>query len=120
MLLDEQTYTRPDGSPHRRISLLWRGFEGSLTTAYTGADGVTYFFFGDHYRRWVDGVLGAPTYWALESIGHVDAATSSGAAWCRAVRKAAKASPCGRRGQIFPSFPSLLITEIDQDGTVAR
>lgn len=74
VLLGGQTYTLPDGSLPRPIGLLWRGFEGTLTSAYTGADGATYFFYGEQYRRHADGVLGPLTSPAGQSFARVDAA----------------------------------------------
>ncbi|WP_371786040.1 hemopexin repeat-containing protein [Streptosporangium subroseum] len=74
VLLGAETYTLPDAPAPRPIGLLWRGFEGELTTAYTGADGATYFHFEDRYRRYADGAFGPLTPPAVESIGRVDAA----------------------------------------------
>ncbi|MBO3748340.1 hypothetical protein J5X84_19880 [Streptosporangiaceae bacterium NEAU-GS5] len=74
VLLSGQTYRLPDGSPSRPIGLLWRGFEGTLTTAYAAADGAACFFFGEQYRRYADGVFGPLTTRAAEVIGRLDAA----------------------------------------------
>ncbi|MFG1682588.1 hemopexin repeat-containing protein [Nonomuraea sp. NPDC049269] len=74
VLLDADTYTLPDGSLPRPVSLLWRGFEGELTSAYVGADGATYFFFDEQCRRHADGVLGPPAPLGGDSFARVDAA----------------------------------------------
>ncbi|MFI6323786.1 hemopexin repeat-containing protein [Nonomuraea sp. NPDC050556] len=74
VLLSGQTYTLPGAELARPIGLLWRGFEGTMTTAYAGADGATYFFYGEQYRRHADGVLGPLTSLTGDSFGHVDAA----------------------------------------------
>ncbi|MFC7384863.1 Tc toxin subunit A-related protein [Sphaerisporangium rhizosphaerae] len=74
VLLSGQTYRLPDGSPPRPIGLLWRGFEGTITTAYAGADGAAYFYSGEQYRRYADGAFGPLTTRAGEAIGRVDAA----------------------------------------------
>ncbi|MFG6196968.1 hemopexin repeat-containing protein [Nonomuraea sp. JJY05] len=74
VLLAGLTYTLPDGSAPRPIGRLWRGFEGTLTSAYVGGDGATYFCFGEQYRRYADGAFGPLTSPAGESFGRVDAA----------------------------------------------
>ncbi|GAA2276708.1 hypothetical protein GCM10010149_19850 [Nonomuraea roseoviolacea subsp. roseoviolacea] len=74
VLLSGTTYTLPDGSAPRPVGRLWRGFEGTLTSAYVGGDGATYFCFGERYRRYADGAFGPLTDPAGESFGRVDAA----------------------------------------------
>ncbi|NUP65612.1 MAG: hypothetical protein HOW71_25960 [Nonomuraea sp.] len=74
VLLSGLTYTLPDGSAPRPIGRLWRGFEGTLTSAYVGGDGATYFCFGEQYRRYADGAFGPLTKPAGESFWRVDAA----------------------------------------------
>ncbi|GIE94609.1 hemopexin repeat-containing protein [Paractinoplanes rishiriensis] len=57
---DAWSYPRP-------IDRVWPGFgrlagrdEDRLHTAFTAADGATYFFAGERYARYADGVFGAP------------------------------------------------------------
>ncbi|WP_217370986.1 Tc toxin subunit A-related protein [Nonomuraea antri] len=74
VLLSGLTYTLPDGSAPQPLGRLWRGFEGTLTSAYVGGDGATHFCFGERYRRYADGAFGPLTDPARESFGRVDAA----------------------------------------------
>nr|WP_062339390.1 hemopexin repeat-containing protein [Herbidospora sakaeratensis] len=69
VLLDGDTYTLPGDGTRRPAGLLWRGFEGELTTVVGDR-----FYFGERYRDYRDGGFGPLTEPRPTGIATVDAA----------------------------------------------